>query len=501
MTPSRRRLCRRALVLAVTLPCWAAAEAGTITVNSTADLASDDGWCTLREAATAVNSQLPSGAQPGECAAGDGVDDLVLFALAPGSIIVANIEPFVFERNVEVRGPGAEKLMVAMAAIERVLIFDGTGTGRDFTLTGLTITGGHAATDYQGRFDRSGGGLAAIQVATLTVRDVAFANNSAELFGGGMAMELRPPDGSALIEDSRFEDNDVYPTVGGGGGGLAWLGTSGSTTIRRCLFAHNEALSLASGTGDDAEGGGLLVGSVVGELTLSSSTFSANRASGEGGAIAFGSTLAAFAPTVHGVIALSTIVDNHADTDGDSTIAAGGGIHLSRNQEVMGVVSSIIANNTDSGLGTPPGPDVVANLATLDSWGHSWIGIRAGAGDVFPAGQPNSSHDWVGTVANPLDPQLGPLSDNGGPSHSHLPITSPASPVIDAGSCGFGYDDSDQRGWWEPATGSRLFDDPLAPNADDGCDIGAVEVGLVAPEIFADGFEDGTTANWSATAP
>ena len=46
--------------------------------------------------------------------------------------------------------------------------------------------------------------------------------------------------------------------------------------------------------------------------------------------------------------------------------------------------------------------------------------------------------------------------------------------------------DTDQRDWqrWDPS-----------------CDIGAYEVGAFGPLIFADGFEDGTTGEWSATTP
>ncbi len=491
----RQILRRPSIVLALVLSYWAAAGAATITVNSTADVVADDGWCTLREAATAINTQTPSGALPGECAAGDGADDLVLFALAPGSTIVANALPFVFERGVEIRGPGADQLLVAMGGIERVLIFDGTSADHDFTLRGLTISGGHAATDHQGRFDRSGGGLAAIQVTTLTLRDVAFVNNSAELFGGGVALELRPPDGTAMIEDSRFEDNSVYPTMGGGGGGLAWLGTSGSLEINRSLFAGNRALSLASQAAEDADGGALLLGQVVGGLAIVNSTFSGNRASGEGGAIAFGSTLASINPEIGGWIVLSTIVDNHADIDGDSTVASGGGLHTTRNLGgyALALVSTIVANNTDSSQATPPGPDVVATIPTLYGASYNWIGIRAGAGDVFPAGQPNAQENWVGTLANPLDPQLGPLTNNGGPSRTHLPIASPLSPVIDAATCAFEGGGADQRGWRNLTTNVRIFDVPGAPNASDGCDIGAVEAGLRAPEIFADGFESAGT--------
>jgi hypothetical protein len=51
--------------------------------------------------------------------------------------------------------------------------------------------------------------------------------------------------------------------------------------------------------------------------------------------------------------------------------------------------------------------------------------------------------DLVGTAAVPLDPLLGPLSDNGGPTWTHAPL--PGSPAIGAGST-FGVPPTDQRG-------------------------------------------------------
>ena len=75
----------------------------------------------------------------------------------------------------------------------------------------------------------------------------------------------------------------------------------------------------------------------------------------------------------------------------------------------------------------------------------------------------------LGTITgSPLtaDPQLGPLHDNGGPTPTIAPA--PGSPVIDAGSA-FGLP-TDQRGLPRP------LDLPSRPNADDGSDIGALEV-------------------------
>ncbi|HEX5124101.1 MAG TPA: hypothetical protein VFV97_12715 [Rhodanobacteraceae bacterium] len=61
----------------------AGAPAATITVNTTRTLIADDGVCTLVEAITAVNSNVASGAMPGECAAGDPAPavDTIAFAI------------------------------------------------------------------------------------------------------------------------------------------------------------------------------------------------------------------------------------------------------------------------------------------------------------------------------------------------------------------------------------------------------------------------------------
>ena len=77
--------------------------------------------------------------------------------------------------------------------------------------------------------------------------------------------------------------------------------------------------------------------------------------------------------------------------------------------------------------------------------------------------------DQVGTTAAPINPQLGPLQNNGGPTLTMAPQA--GSPALDRG---FAFVlTNDQRGH------ARPFDDPAIPNASggDGSDIGAVEIG------------------------
>ena len=74
-----------------------------------------------------------------------------------------------------------------------------------------------------------------------------------------------------------------------------------------------------------------------------------------------------------------------------------------------------------------------------------------------------------GTAAVPMDPVLGPLRDNGGPTWTHALL--PGSPAIDAGNAA-GVVSTDQRGWARPADG--LGDGFVVP------DIGAFELGAAA---------------------
>ena len=75
----------------------AGAVAATITVNSTSDVAANDGKCTLREAITATNTNTASGAAAGECPAGGAAPVTINFNISGagcvGSPAVCTIAP------------------------------------------------------------------------------------------------------------------------------------------------------------------------------------------------------------------------------------------------------------------------------------------------------------------------------------------------------------------------------------------------------------------------
>ena len=150
--------------------------------------------------------------------------------------------------------------------------------------------------------------------------------------------------------------------------------------------------------------------------------------------------------------------------------ASGGGIFTIGNR--LDIKSTIVAANSAFNAGAPA-PDV---SGAFTSQGFNLIGKIDGS-TGFPAGT-----DQTGTIASPLDPMLGTLQNNGGPTQTIALL--PGSPAIDKGTSAslIGQLTLDQRG---PGF-LRTFDDPATPNATggDGTDIGSFELQPAAPTLL-----------------
>jgi hypothetical protein len=137
----------------------------------------------------------------------------------------------------------------------------------------------------------------------------------------------------------------------------------------------------------------------------------------------------------------------------------GGGIY--NESANVNLKNTLIALNT---------ADVGSDLyGTFTSLGYNLIGNVTGATINSATG------DQFGTNAAPLNPLLGPLASNGGPTRTHLPQVS--SPAIDAGEPNYaGSLITDQRGFKRVADG----------NGDNvvRLDIGAVERGNCVPDNY-----------------
>jgi hypothetical protein len=358
----------------------------------------------------------------------------------------------------------------------------GTVTINDSTIAANTLHGGRSGGGDVPGGATQGGGLFA-GAATVTISDSNLANNQAVggdsgRFGttvceftcpasyGGTSQGggLYVGRGTLTIGASTIAANslrggtsdglygDGGPTQGGG----LYAGDV-TVTITNSLIAAN---TLGGGIGDTAgasQGGGLYV---AGRLTVSNSTIASNTSRGgdahshyadtvgDGGEGRGAGLWVASGATAQ--VSFSTIAANQATggthsrfgsgTDGPAT---GGGLD---NQGTLQTGDTILAGNTVTGPGTDTSPDLAGSLGSL---GSNLIGSTQGGSG------------FNGTDLLNVNPLLGPLQDNGGPTQTMALL--PGSPAIDAGD----------------NTGAPLWDQRGAPFrrvVNGVIDIGAFEV-------------------------
>lgn len=240
--------------------------------------------------------------------------------------------------------------------------------------------------------------------------------------GGGVLVN----GGDLMLARCAVLNNRTQVVVGVNADGAGvYVNSSRRLTARQCLFAGNQ---VGLGTGGAVRGHN---GSI---LEFANCTFSGNSAT-QGGAVSF-ANLASFSHC--------TVVDN-------SATSAGGGVWA----PVLGarVANSIVFRNV-----APSGADW---LGSAQSGGFNLLGVVSG------------SSGWVASDRAGLDPLLGPLGDNGGPTHTYALLDgSPARDSADPTSV----ESEDQRGV------SR----PQGP----GWDVGAFEFEVVNRPPNANAGED-----------
>lgn len=304
-------------------------------------------------------------------------------------------------RDLIITGPGASTLTIDGGGT--VQLFRVTGT-TSFTLKNLTLANGAA---------NAGGALLDDPAATTTttITGCVFSGNKATLGGGALFAA-----GTMAISDTLFSGNSSTPPSYGG---AIYAGSGSTMTISNTLFNGNSS----------AAGGAIANGAAI--MTLTNVTMNGNSATaGGGGIFATGNSLN---------IVNATIAGN--SVSGSSGM--GGGIAVT-SIGTVNLKNSIVAGNTAPG----GGPDIYGNV---NSQGYNLIETTADA---------TINGDTNGNITGSV-PQLGPLANNGGPTHTMALLS--GSPALDAGTC-TGAPAFDQRGMPRPQNGS--------------CDIGAYELGV-----------------------
>jgi hypothetical protein len=231
-----------------------------------------------------------------------------------------------------------------------------------------------------------GGGV--INWSHLDVIDSLIAGNSAQTYDGG---GIYNANGVVTVTESTLDGN----TAGGYGGGFF---NGAALTLARSTLSNNTAGN---------SGGGLAVYSpnatAITNSTVANNTALGTTQSSGGGGIAL-------INLAHVTVESSTIAGNSAATNG-------GGVYNTLNATALTLHNSIVANNAAGNVGND-----VAGAVT--SRGYNLIGQTDGSSGWVDS-------DLTGTSASPLDPMLGPLQDNGGPTQTMALLG--GSPAIGAG--------------------------------------------------------------------
>ena len=324
--------------------------------------------------------------------------------------------------------------------------------GATLNITDSTLTGNSAAASGGGLSYVSRGGCI-FNAGPVNITRSTLMDNSASASGGNGSRS----EGGAIyhvgsspvsITSSTLSGNSVSATnsqtLNLGGGGVIHCDGSGAVNITNSTFSGNSAFA----SGDAAANfghGGVINGEASNTVNITSSTFTGNSASASGSALADNGAEGGAVRNLRGTfeITSSTFTRNSASTSGTNSDneSAGGGIVSAYG--LTTIKNTIVAGNSvQRGTNTFGGPDMAGFFT---SQGYNLIGNNEVAVG-FPAGNPNANNDYVGTNTAPIEPLLGPLQDNGGPTHTHALLAN--SPAIDRGNS-FGLA-TDQRGVSRP---------------------------------------------------
>ncbi|MDX6650466.1 MAG: hypothetical protein QOJ97_2417 [Solirubrobacteraceae bacterium] len=410
-----------ALSLLVAVLAPAASASSTFHVTRTDDPAPgtcDAGDCSLREAVTDANA--------------NSAPDVVLLPAGTYTLTLGPLPTITEPLTVSGAGPDATRITGATATGPStafragVAVVTAPTVFADLTLSGNTATVDDPATQS---LTVAAGALMANATALTLVRTVVSANtqsSQATVGAGGVVGNV----GTLTVIDSSISANDKTGSGTVVAGGL--VSNGGQLVLRTSTIGANR-VTLTSGT---AVAGGLVSNNSSADIL--NVTVAANVVAPGGTVSQRTGGLAAGAGAGESVsVRFATVAGNSSDSTGAANLRLSGNSTLTASIVAGGDAAA--GPNCAGAGGFASGGSNLEDAATCG---------LAGAGDLTG-----------------MDPQLGPLADNGGPTPTRA--LAPTSPAVDAvqGAAATACPGSDQRGTRRPQLAR--------------CDIGSFE--LVPP--------------------
>lgn len=372
----------------------------TITVTSLQDNLTSDGQVTLREAIQAANTD----ASVDGSTAGSGDDIIVFDPNLDGVITLATVEgPLNIASNIQIVGNGTSKTII-----------DGE-SGDVFVLPDAN----HAIGLENLKIRDADTGVTALNTSIVSLGhiEIVQSNLGIDVKGNGTEVTVH----RSLIRDNQrgirarnmnsleVTESTFANNISTGNGAAIKLNSVETFVVDGSTFHNNEALEW---------GGALeLIGS--GGRTIRRSTFSGNKSPE-------GSVMYVWPSGFDGGTTVSVDDSTLVNNEGATSISLGVFMRVRvRNSIIQGIGASDIKKG-------PVGSAVSASNSLISNNNQS--GLAASS-------NPDSDGNLIGTQSNRIDPQLGPLANNGGPTLTHRPTAN--SPVVDLGSSELTHD---QRG-------------------------------------------------------
>jgi CSLREA domain-containing protein len=276
----------------------------TIAVSTNSDTVANDGFCSLREAIAAANTDAASGTSVGECPAGSGSDTITV----PGMQISLGSQLAI-----------SSPIVLVGAGVRNTVINRNGGVflvnSGEVALRGLTVQGAGASGNVRG---------ITVDAGIVEISEVRITGNF--VFGGGGGLYVAPP-ATTIVRRTTIDQNHVEGAGSGGAGGIA---NRGNLVVQESLIAGNTS----NRTGGIWNGPGAI-------LNLCNATLSGNEGNspdaGSGGLLSMGY---AFLNNV-------TITENKGRGNNLGSFRGGGLLSFSNATTI--VKNSIIANNDGRG--------------------------------------------------------------------------------------------------------------------------------------------------------